>query len=205
MAWSWSRVPPVCPRPRPDIIGTAAPQAATIGANSRLTLSPTPPVECLSSTGPLRSASCHESTSPECVIAPVRATRSGGVMPRRKIAMANAPTWASLTDPSAIPATSSEIFSLDSSPPSRLRRISSAVSIVVSDPLDERRQQPGEVAGGPLRVDERLLVAERHIGHALGQIGDRRDRHHAQPAVAGHRGLVDRRHAPPGRAKSGGG
>ena len=48
---SLSSVPPVWPSPRPDIIGTATPQLATIGASSRDTLSPTPPVECLSATG----------------------------------------------------------------------------------------------------------------------------------------------------------
>ncbi len=32
--------------------GTNPPQAATIGASTRLTLAPTPPVECLSSTVP---------------------------------------------------------------------------------------------------------------------------------------------------------
>jgi hypothetical protein len=40
-------VPPVWPRPRPLTIGTATPAAATSGASSRLTLSPTPPVECV--------------------------------------------------------------------------------------------------------------------------------------------------------------
>ncbi len=48
---SLSSVPPVWPSPRPDIIGTATPQLATIGASSSETLSPTPPVECLSATG----------------------------------------------------------------------------------------------------------------------------------------------------------
>ena len=58
-----------CGRARgPEIIGTAPPQAATIGASSRLTLSPTPPVECLSSAGPGRSTSDQSSTSPECVL-----------------------------------------------------------------------------------------------------------------------------------------
>ena len=52
MAESLSSVPPVWPSPRPEIIGTKAPQAATIGASIRLTLSPTPPLECLSITGP---------------------------------------------------------------------------------------------------------------------------------------------------------
>src|SRR5213596_2506569 len=70
MASSLSRVPPVWPSPRPEIIGTAPPQAATIGASSSETLSPTPPVECLSSTGRSRS---QRSTSPERVIALVRA------------------------------------------------------------------------------------------------------------------------------------
>ena len=67
-------MPPVWPRPRPLIIGTMPPQAATIGASSRLTLSPTPPVECLSSTGPASPASRQSSTVPECVIARVSAT-----------------------------------------------------------------------------------------------------------------------------------
>ena len=93
------------PRPRPEIIGTAPPQAATIGASSRLTLSPTPPVECLSSAGPGRPASDQSSTSPESLIAPVSAIRSAGVIPRSTIAMASAPTCASLTVPSAMPFT----------------------------------------------------------------------------------------------------
>ena len=45
-------MPPVWPRPRPESIGTKQPQAARIGAKTRLTLSPMPPVECLSTTGP---------------------------------------------------------------------------------------------------------------------------------------------------------
>ena len=48
---SLSSVPPVCPRPRPDILPNTAPQAATSGASTSVTLSPTPPLECLSSTG----------------------------------------------------------------------------------------------------------------------------------------------------------
>ena len=51
MASSLSSVPPVCPRPRPDSCGTAAPHAATSGARTSETLSPTPPVECLSTVG----------------------------------------------------------------------------------------------------------------------------------------------------------
>ena len=129
MASSLSSVPPVWPRPRPEIIGTAPPQAATIGASSRLTLSPTPPVECLSSAGPGRPASDQSSTSPESRIAPVSAMRSAGVMPRSTIAMASAPTCASLTVPSAMPFTRKSSWSSLSSPPSRLTRIRSGTYI----------------------------------------------------------------------------
>ena len=87
MAESLSSVPPVWPRPRPEIIGTKAPQAATIGASIRLTLSPTPPLECLSSTGPGRSRSRQSSMMPERARPSVSATRSGTVMPRKNTVM----------------------------------------------------------------------------------------------------------------------
>ena len=45
---SLSSVPPVCPSPRPESCGTAAPHAATSGVSGSVILSPTPPVECLS-------------------------------------------------------------------------------------------------------------------------------------------------------------
>src|SRR5436309_5066610 len=48
IASSLSSVPPVWPRPRPLIIGTVRPPAATMGARIREVLSPMPPVECLS-------------------------------------------------------------------------------------------------------------------------------------------------------------
>ena len=41
-----SSVPPVCPRARPDIMGTITPAAAAMGPLIKLVLSPTPPVEC---------------------------------------------------------------------------------------------------------------------------------------------------------------
>ena len=44
IASNLSKVPPVCPRPLPDIFATGAPQAATNGANAIVVLSPTPPV-----------------------------------------------------------------------------------------------------------------------------------------------------------------
>ena len=43
-----SIVPPVCPKPLPLILATGTPKLATKGAKIRVTLSPTPPVECLS-------------------------------------------------------------------------------------------------------------------------------------------------------------
>ena len=49
-----SSVPPVWPSPRPEIIGTGTPQAAARGARISDTLSPTPPVECLSTLMPGR-------------------------------------------------------------------------------------------------------------------------------------------------------
>ena len=49
---SLSSVPPVWPSARPEIIGTTTPAAAASGAAIRLVLSPTPPVECLSTFRP---------------------------------------------------------------------------------------------------------------------------------------------------------
>ncbi len=44
---SLSRVPPVWPSARPEIIGTTTPAAAAKGDAIKLVLSPTPPVEML--------------------------------------------------------------------------------------------------------------------------------------------------------------
>ena len=82
---SLSMVPPVWPRPRPDILAIFTPQAATIGQRMRLVLSPTPPVECLSALTPrigLRSR-----VSPEFIIASVRSRVSRSSMPRKRMAM----------------------------------------------------------------------------------------------------------------------
>ena len=46
-----SAVPPVSPNPLPLILGTHTPAAAAIGATIKVILSPTPPVECLSTIG----------------------------------------------------------------------------------------------------------------------------------------------------------
>ena len=76
---SLSSVPPVCPRPRPDIFATVPPQAATSGATISVVVSPTPPVECLSTFTP---GSAERSTcAPERIIASVRAPVSALSIP----------------------------------------------------------------------------------------------------------------------------
>src|SRR3954469_6891811 len=179
MESSLSSVPPVWPSPRPEIIGTAAPQEASTGARMSDTLSPTPPVECLSSTGRSRS---HSRTVPESRMARVRATRSSALIPRRNSTMASAPTCASERPPSAIPPTRKPISSPESSAPSRLRRITSLASIEV---LREARHEPHQVARRYVRVAQRLLVRELLAAHPLGEVRDGRHPGDLQPAVAG--------------------
>src|SRR4051812_42078479 len=61
--------------------------------------------------------------------------------------------------------------------------------------LAEALDQAGEVARGRRRVLQGLLVRERLTAHPLREVGDRRDRRHAQAAVAGEDDLGPRRHA----------
>ena len=93
---SLSSVPPVCPRPRPDSCGTRTPHAATSGASGRVILSPTPPVECLSTIG--RPAG-QDSRTPELSMASVHLAISAVSMPLQKIAMASADICSSATTP----------------------------------------------------------------------------------------------------------
>ena len=72
---SLSSVPPVCPSPRPLIFPNGTPQAATIGATAIEVLSPTPPVECLSTTF-RPSAPARSIVSPLRIIASVSASVS---------------------------------------------------------------------------------------------------------------------------------
>jgi hypothetical protein len=79
---SLSSVPPVWPSPRPLIFPNGTPQAATIGPTASDVLSPTPPVECLSTT--LRPiAACRSIVSPLRIIASVRANVSAPSSPRK--------------------------------------------------------------------------------------------------------------------------
>ena len=64
--------------PLPDIMGTVRPSDATRGASAKDTLSPTPPVECLSTVWPNFDRS---SVSPVLVMAPVRCAVSLAVIP----------------------------------------------------------------------------------------------------------------------------
>jgi len=81
----------VWPSPRPLIIGTLNPPAATIGARISEVLSPTPPVECLSTFLPGNSG--NVTTSPECSIASVSAAISGRLNPRIHVAISQADIW----------------------------------------------------------------------------------------------------------------
>ena len=72
---SLSSVPPVWPSPRPAACGTAPPHAITTGTSGMVILSPTPPVECLSTNAsglPSRRRSVKSIRSPEATIAAVQ-------------------------------------------------------------------------------------------------------------------------------------
>ena len=83
-----SSVPPVWPSPRPDIIGTTTPAAAANGADIKLVLSPTPPVECLSTLMP--GMELRSTVSPERTMHSVAALTSRSVIPEWKTAIKKA-------------------------------------------------------------------------------------------------------------------
>ena len=85
MLSSLSSVPPVWPRPRPDIFAIFTPRLATIGTSTSEVLSPTPPVECLSAFTP--DTPERSSVSPLCIMAMVRSSVSRRSMPRKQIAI----------------------------------------------------------------------------------------------------------------------
>src|SRR5438128_2139104 len=94
---SLSSVPPVCARARPLSFGTFTPQAAANGPATSVTLSPTPPVECLSTLTP--SIALRSRTSPLATIASVSARVSAAVMPRMQTAISHAAIWYSGISP----------------------------------------------------------------------------------------------------------
>ena len=89
-------------------------------------MSPTPPVECLSSRGP--SSPGHFSTSPLSRMASVRTICSSGFIPLNQVAIAKAAIWASDTRLPDIPSTKETISSALSGSPSRFFSISSSAS-----------------------------------------------------------------------------
>ena len=84
-------MPPVCPSPRPDIIGTFTPHAAASGARTSDVLSPTPPVLCLSTFTP--GMPDRSTRMPDRTIASVSQAVSSAVMPRRTMAISRAEAW----------------------------------------------------------------------------------------------------------------
>ena len=70
IASSLSRVPPVWPSPLPLILAKTSPTDASKGPRTKVTVSPTPPVECLSTFDP--GTSDKSTVSPESIIAFVR-------------------------------------------------------------------------------------------------------------------------------------
>src|SRR5436190_7157960 len=195
MAESLSSVPPVWPRPRPEIIGTNAPQAATIGASIRLTLSPTPPLECLSMIGPGSSRSFQSSVTPERTSPRVIATRSAVVMPRKNTAMAKAATWPSLKLELVMPRAMKAISSFESSWPSRFLRMISCGSMRSRVAFEEGPQQPPHVLRGGVRHRDGLLVADAARHHAGRVIGHHRQADNLHPGMARHDRLGRGRHA----------
>ena len=89
------------PRPRPESWGTAAPQAATSGHSTSETLSPTPPVECLSTVG--RPSPDRSSRSPLPIMAAVQVDSSRSDMPRHTMAMSRAAACSAGMEPEVIP------------------------------------------------------------------------------------------------------
>ena len=86
-----SIVPPVWPNPLPDILATGTPSDATSGVKQILVLSPTPPVECLSTFTPFIED--KSILSPELTIAIVKSAVSLLFILLKNIAISNADAW----------------------------------------------------------------------------------------------------------------
>ena len=88
MLSSLSMVPPVCPKPLPDIFATGTPHAATMALKHRDVLSPTPPVLCLSTFMPCILE--RSRVSPESRMDKVRLVVSSISIPFRQTAIRKA-------------------------------------------------------------------------------------------------------------------
>ena len=112
---SLSMVPPVKPSPRPDILGTYTPHEAHTAATTRVVLSPTPPVLCLSAQRPISLSRSY--TSPEYIMAPVSCMVSSKSMPFMQTAIRNAAICTSGTSPRVKPSVMKSISSAESFSP----------------------------------------------------------------------------------------
>src|SRR5450759_4076463 len=140
---SLSTVPPVCPSPRPDILPKTAPLVAACGASTSVTLSPTPPLECLSSTG--RRTTRRSSVLPLSTMARASSTVSASLKPWSTIAMSSALAWYEGTEPPTTPSTKARRRPASSSRPSRFQAITSFTKSTGRPPL-LRQTRPGQRA-----------------------------------------------------------
>ncbi len=97
IASSLSSVPPVCARPRPDSFATGMPMAAASGASAMVVLSPTPPVECLSTT--VRPSDERSIVVPDSTMACVNSCVSASERPLNTTAIAHALICSGATRP----------------------------------------------------------------------------------------------------------
>ncbi len=85
---SLSKVPPVWPKPLPDIFAILPPHAATRGPRMRVVVSATPPVLCLSTLIPGMEE--RSTVSPEATIERVRSVVSCSSIPLNQTAIRRA-------------------------------------------------------------------------------------------------------------------
>src|SRR2546430_17341077 len=118
MRQSLSAVPPVIPSPRPEIIGTQTSSQASSGARTSETLSPTPPVECLSILG--GESFGYLKTLPLSIMAVVKLRLSAGGHSRKKNPLAPGALFLLGNLPPGKPADSGLFFFAGRSPPAPL-------------------------------------------------------------------------------------
>ena len=87
----------MCASPRPESFATGMPMAAASGASAIVVLSPTPPVECLSTT--VRPSDERSIVAPESTIACVSSCVSASESPRKTTAIAQALICSGATRP----------------------------------------------------------------------------------------------------------
>src|SRR5580698_9096801 len=129
-------------------MGTASPQAAANGATRKLVLSPTPPVECLSTA--FLPSRAGENFSPESRMASASARVSSSVSPLSQHAISHAASCSRGIEPEAAPATTNPISRASSRPPSRFRRM---MSIMCSGAAAE-----SDIDGALKKTEEAELI-----------------------------------------------